>query len=30
MPDGLLKVGEESKTGVLSRVYGLRWLPSGG
>jgi tRNA (mo5U34)-methyltransferase len=29
LDDGVLKVGEESKTGVLSGVYGLHWLPSG-
>jgi tRNA (mo5U34)-methyltransferase len=29
LPDGLLAVGEESKEGLLSGVYGLNWFPTG-
>jgi tRNA (mo5U34)-methyltransferase len=29
MPDGLLAVGQESRTQVLSGIYGLNWHPSG-
>jgi tRNA (mo5U34)-methyltransferase len=29
LPDGLLAVGQESQTQVLSGIYGLNWHPSG-
>jgi tRNA (mo5U34)-methyltransferase len=29
LPDGLLRVGQESRTGLLSGIHGLNWFPSG-